>query len=280
MMRLIVVGGGCYGCYHARQLLKAHHRGRLAVEQLLIVDRNPTCRARSAFAHEPLVRIVGADWSAFLQDDLDGQATTTTDQLVPAPFTPHLLFEWLVAALTREVTRWDIRRAPCALTLGLPYEHSDAVGNRFISAADWRCPATCIEPARCPAIGAQRTWELGDIVRAGAQQWQTPYDYVSLFTCRHLAFGVSAIPVAALIAARAALAGELGRHVGEQPLRALIGTVSACHGVLGELVAHALSTKSATTGRWSDARETGRSGVSSGTSQPVRQLDSAGDAKM
>lgn len=236
-MDLIVIGGGCYGCYHTRQLLKAQRRGKIAARRFLVVDRNPACRALAEFADEALVEVVRAEWADFLLMYLAAATPESDGQLVPAPFAPHLLFDWLLAALQDDLPAADLLRAPCDLTLGLPYEQGDPTGNRFISAAGWVCPATCIEPARCPAIHDTRTWELGAIVRAAAASAHEPYAAVELFTCRHYAFGIGTIPVAGLAAARRHLAGLLAAATDGQPRRVLVGTVSACHGVLGEMVA-------------------------------------------
>ncbi|HEY7984996.1 MAG TPA: hypothetical protein VID73_12550, partial [Ktedonobacterales bacterium] len=208
-MRLIIIGGGCYGCYHTRQLLKAQRRGKIAARRLLVVDHNPACRALSEFADEPLVEVVRADWACFLREHLVDASLDTDDQIVPAPFAPHLLRDWLLSSLGADAPARAMQLGMCDLVLGLPYEQGDATGNRFISAADWLCPATCIEPARCPAIHAPRTWELGTIVRAGAAQAAVPYAGVELFTCRHFAFGVGTIPVAELVQARGRVAALL-----------------------------------------------------------------------
>jgi hypothetical protein len=237
-MDLIVIGGGCYGCYHTRQLLKAQRRGTIAVRRVLVIDHNPACRARAELASEPLVTVVRAEWGDFLRAYLAELDPDTPDRIVPAPFTPHLLLDWLLGAVRADHPGLVVARQPCELTLSLPYERTDAAGNRFISAADWLCPATCIEPARCPAIHGERTWELGDIVRAGAARAAAPYADVELFTCRHFAFGVGTVPAADLVRARSHVAETLRDGVADLPRRALVGTVSACHGVLGELVVY------------------------------------------
>jgi hypothetical protein len=97
-----------------------------------------------------------------------------------------------------------------------------------------------------PAIRAPRTWDLGNVVRAGAARAAAPYQRVALFTSRHYAFGIGAIPMADMARARLELASALVADTA--PLRALVGTVSSCHGVLGELVAHAPSRNAATIG--------------------------------
>ncbi|MBF6590152.1 MAG: hypothetical protein IVW57_06420 [Ktedonobacterales bacterium] len=233
-MDLIVIGGGCYGCLHTRQLLKARRRDKIACRRLIVVDRNPVCRARTEFAGEPLVEIVQAEWGAFLRAYLDTLDPQTENRLVPAPFAPHLLFEWLLSAARSDTPRAAVRRGACALPLGLPFERQDDQGNQFISAAGWLCPATCIEPALCPAIKGARTWELGDIVRAGVARAPTAYTDTLLFTCRHFAWGVGTIPLRAPLEARARLATALAAG---QPQRVIVGTVSSCHGVLGLLEA-------------------------------------------
>lgn len=250
-MDLIVIGGGCYGCYHTRQLLKAQRHGRIQARRLLVVDRNPACRALTEFAGEPLVQVVRADWAGFLREHLAALPLETEDRLIPAPFAPHLLCDWLADALAAELPGWSVAREACALTFGLPYEASDALGNRFISAAGWTCPATCIEPARCPAIHGERTWELGEIVRNGVgQEADAPLE-VALFTCRHFAFGVGAIPVRALLETRRALAAAAMRGAWgtARAGHVVVGTVSACHGVLGQLALQAPSRKLASSGR-------------------------------
>jgi hypothetical protein len=233
-MELVVIGGGCYGCLHARQLVKAAQRGKILPRRILVVDRNPACRALVEFATEPLVQVVRADWSAFLHDYLSSVDAATDDQLVPAPFAPHLVFEWLLSAVAGTLPGVRVRRGACALPLGLPYEQRDAAGNQFISSAGWICPVTCIEPALCPAIHGPRTWELGDIVRAGARAEGSPYTDVVLFTCRHFAWGVGTIPIAALLAAREYVMATL--RTGRSQ-KIVVGTVSACHGVLAVLEA-------------------------------------------
>ena len=41
---IVVIGGGCYGAFYAGQLVRAKASGKVAYEQMIIVDRNPECR--------------------------------------------------------------------------------------------------------------------------------------------------------------------------------------------------------------------------------------------
>jgi len=122
-------------------------------------------------------------------------------------------------------------RQPCDLRLGLPYEQTDAAGNRFLSEAGWRCPASCIEPAVCPAVKRPRDWDLAERIARTAVP-SLGVDLAEVFLCRHYAYGVGAIPAAELLAARDRL---LTAARANGSLRAAIATSSHCHGVVALL---------------------------------------------
>ena len=46
MRDVVVVGGGCYGTFYATQLARAKERGKAAFRTVVVVDRDPNCRAR------------------------------------------------------------------------------------------------------------------------------------------------------------------------------------------------------------------------------------------
>jgi hypothetical protein len=208
---LVVIGGGATGSYQARQLSRAVASGRLA-GPVLVVDRDPACPAFS----EPRVEPVVDEWAPFLERWLP--TASAGDHLIPAPVAPHLLWSWLAAELgaSRDTppTGW-----------GLPYEVSGADGALFVSAAAWRCPATCIEPTHCPALHAPRDWDLAGIIEEGA----TARGYrPAVFRCLHLAAGVGSVRVSEILAARDRL-----RRGSAQPV--LVVTSSHCHAALGAL---------------------------------------------
>lgn len=145
------------------------------------------------------------------------------------------MFEW-VARRARE--RWPDRAisvVPVPGALQTPYDRIAADHTRYVSWADWICPTHCIEPARCPAIGAPRTWEMSDTVRALAERLRTsgrPVRGPALFVCEHQVFGVG------MFSAASVQAGDwLVREAGAtgEPAEILIGTISSCHGALNLL---------------------------------------------
>lgn len=212
---VVVLGGGCYGCYHARQLLKAMERGRLRCGRLVVVDRNPHCRARAELGG--FVELVTAPWVDYLVDYVP---TAPEDaQLVPAPFAPHVLAEWLVASLERLRPDVRVRREPLSGSYPLPYDVT-VQHRRYVSEAAWRCPATCPEPDVCPATRHARTWDLGQTVQR--------YSHIPVlaFRCLHWVFGVGTLPVRDLQRALSALAEQA-----EPGSRTNVLTASRCHGV-------------------------------------------------
>jgi hypothetical protein len=224
---LVVIGGGQAGSYHARQLLKAVRSGRLPRQRLLVVDRNPACSASSELAGWDDVELVKAEWSEFLSAWLPG--ASFDDHVIPAPWAPHLLSDWLSGELAAE---------PAEPPRGwrLPYEVA-AGGTLYLSAAAWTCPATCVEPAHCPALHAPRDWDLGDLIETEAlARGYRP----AIFRCTQLAGGVGSIGVAQILQARDGLR-QLPQpprqgNVGPLPYeRVLIGTSSRCHAAVNAI---------------------------------------------
>lgn len=212
---LVVIGGGEIGCYHARHLRRGVDRGQVP-GPVVIVDRSSRARAVGEFGGDPLVKVVRAEWSAYLSEWL-GRAAGP-DFLVPSPFQPHLLWTWLAAELKAAA-------APAPAGWALPYEVEGAGGVRFLSAAGWLCPATCVEPAHCPVLHAPRDWDLGDMLTEGALvRGYEP----AVFRCLQLAQGIAAISVKAVLEARARC------RAGGRPI--LVATTSRCHAAVGALV--------------------------------------------
>jgi hypothetical protein len=209
-MRLLVIGGGRFGTYHARQLLRAGQEGAVVT----VVDRDPSCRAFAELGDriEPVV----ADWLSYLKVWLPRAAAS--DRLVPAPLAPHLAWEWL--GWTAGMVEGHSPRG-----WGLPYEEPGAHGELFLSAAAWTCPATCVEPSHCPALHAPRDWDLADLIEARAHELgYTP----AILRCLHFDNGVGTVAASDLQAA--AVAASKARAPG-----VLVATSSRCHAAVGVL---------------------------------------------
>ncbi|MGH7594129.1 MAG: hypothetical protein ACRELE_09815 [Gemmatimonadales bacterium] len=230
-----IMGGGCYGTFYVGQLEAARSKAALQYRRLLVVDQNPACQAASQLPDG--ATLVTAPWNDFLDDWLDASARDRdglADAIVPTPFMPHLLAQWLER---RARARWpdrEVALVPADAPLGTPYDRLHADGVRYVSFADWLCPMHCVEPLLCPVIKAPRTWEMGDAVTA----WTTdrarerPTAGPALFTCRHVAYGVGMYPAGAAFEGLEAFGPVADAPAGGD---LVIGSVSACHGAIAVL---------------------------------------------
>ena len=236
----VVIGGGVDGSACVRRLLRAAAAGRLAPAPVVVVDRDPRCRA-SELLYSPAVpggpahpagggravevRLDVADWSEWLDANLD--RLDPAAHLVPYHWAPHLLLHWLEAQVARSGAR--VVRGPALPARGLPFEATTSGGDRALSYASWPCPPACIEPALCPHTRGQRDWSLAadlDAPRAG-----DAFDERIVFRCLHLVWGVGTIPVGEVLGAR----DRLVRTGGGRPIRALVATSSHCHALAAAL---------------------------------------------
>jgi len=233
------VGGGCYGTFYASQLAKAKARGKVDFRTVIVVDRNPDCRARRELGDAPDRTFVQRDWSAFFDEFLTHAPRAThhaaDDFIVPSPHMPHLMFEWVLARARQRWPGREVRVEPVPGDIGTPYHRTAQDATRYVSFADWICPTHCIEPALCPAIGAPRTWEMGDAVRALADRLRQSGQAIAgpaLFVCKHHVFGVGTFAVEAVVAGDrlVAQAGASGAPAG-----ILVATISSCHGAVNLL---------------------------------------------
>jgi hypothetical protein len=240
---LIVIGGGCYGHLHATRLLTANRRGQIAFDRVVIVDREETHKARRAIGDRPDVRYVAADWDAFLREYLADPDATADDHLVPAPLAPHLLANWLLAALQADLPTRSVRWETVTHTVDQPYARHGRDGAFYVSFADWICPVECTEPAICPAIRSPRTWEQAAFLRERLGGDPAVAD-LAIFVCRLLTGGIGTVPVAELHAARARFRA-LAEARPDTPLTCLVATVSACHGAIAQLAIGAAASDDA-----------------------------------
>ncbi len=230
----IIIGGGCYGSYHARQLIRAADKGALNVRNVVIVDRDPDCAASREFAGHATVRFVTADWIDFIDSYLETAPVGSADVMVPTPISPHLMFEWLRRRASR---LGSSRQVPLPELPATPYASRSPDGTGYLSFATWTCPVTCIEPAICPVTRGPKDWEMDEAVFAFARREAgdgRPLDDVQVFRCRPLAFGISAWRTRQAVAARVRLDGLMAsRGAGVAPrLRVLVATTSSCHGIV------------------------------------------------
>jgi hypothetical protein len=233
-----IVGGGCYGIFYARQMVRAAERGAARYRRLLIVDRDRACRFAKEMGAARDRELVTSEWAEFFDTWLGGMSPSGKDEppdaIVPSPLMPHLMYDWLVR---RARSRWpgrEIERRPLPVGPGTPYDVLAPDLTRYVSFADWLCPTHCIEPAICPVIRAPRTWEMSEALEqlTGRLAGSAPTAGPVLFVCRHRVYGVGMFDVGSVLAGDA-LVTEAGTT--HPSVDVVVGTISACHGAAGLL---------------------------------------------
>ena len=234
---VVIVGGGCYGTYYVRQLLRARTAGRIAFDRLVVVDRNADCQVARAWAHEAGVVLEQSEWGAFFDRYLSAAGIgelPSRDAIVPSPLMPHLMFDWLMRRARERWPERPIERRPLRHAPNVPWQRALPSGTHVLSFAEWVCPVNCIEPAKCPAIKAPRTWSMPVAVRAYVHDRESdPFPLAGpiIFHCEHRAFGVGMFDTQVVLDADALVA----RAAAADAADVLIGTVSHCHGALDVL---------------------------------------------
>ena len=221
--RFIVVSGGEAGAFYVRQLRRAVAARKLDIDRIVVIDRDPACRAAAESAGDPRVRIETAEWADWLAAHL-GEAGTE-DHFVPYHWAPHLLLGWLESELSRSGA--ITKRGGDLAARGLPFESTTSAGDRALSYASWICPPTCIEPAVCPHTKGPKDWSLAADLEAPASDGATPV----VFRCVHLVYGVGTIPVGDILAARDRLCAPSGA----EGHSCLVATSSHCHALATRL---------------------------------------------
>jgi hypothetical protein len=234
-MRFVVLGGGCYGTFYTRQLLRAADAGAIPIPppDIVVVDHNHAPQVEREGLVDARVHVVRSDWDAFFDAHLGTLAPDADDQLVPPPFTPHLALAWLLRALKQDRPELDWRIEPFSILPVTPFARQAENGTLAASHADWICPIHCIEPDVCPKTRGPRSWDMAETAHELAASLTArgqDVHQVHLLQCLHFTHGVGTYPLADLLRARRQAAQLQSRRNG--PVRVLVGTVSRCHGAM------------------------------------------------
>jgi hypothetical protein len=241
--RVVIVGGGCYGSYYVRQLLRAIRAGAVQARELLVVDRDPQCAVAREYgstgsADGATLTIDRSEWRSFFDEYLshaaENPSSTVDDAIVPSPLMPHLMADWLVERARRRWPERQVATAPLTGEPAVPWSRAGADGTHYVSFATWMCPINCIEPRTCPHTRGPRTWSMPVAVEDyahGERDAGGRLNAAVLF-CRHRAYGVGMFDTAEVLAADATIASAAANDAAEF----VIGTVSHCHGALTRLL--------------------------------------------
>ena len=232
-MRYFIAGGGEYGSHYVRKLRIALAKGTVALEEIVVVDRDPNCLAIKEIDKIPIGRLYVSDWAAFGEEVWSHRQAWADDVWVPAPIAPHILAGWIVERIRREFGL-DANPVRDAMPLPkIPYAKSLPDGRVLLSHAPGLCPLGCIEPGECAITKNVRWWEMRQTIdEIVAKSMNPPIDEVAMFFCKHHCdageYDVGGIRMKTIYEEgdRVCDIAKSGRG------RIGVATFSSCHGVL------------------------------------------------
>jgi len=236
--RIVIVGGGCYGSYYVRQLLRAIDAGAIEARELTVVDKDASCAVAREHESTPIVSVEHREWRSFFDDYLSRGAnappSVERDAIVPSPLMPHLMAEWLVQRAARRWPDRHITTAPLDDAPNVPWSRAGDDGTLYVSFATWMCPINCVEPRTCPHTRGPRSWSMPTAVAEVSQRARDAGRTLgaAVLFCRHRAYGVGMFDTSEVMVADATIASLGATGAAEF----VIGTVSHCHGALTRLV--------------------------------------------
>lgn len=233
-MRYLIAGGGKFGTRSLRKLHIAHKRKGYHVESILVVDRDPGCRAAKYIARVPVARLEVSDLMEFGETVWRRRSEWEGATWVPAPIAPHLVSDWIKARVEREC---GVKMLPVVSPwkqISLPFVRSMNDGRVLLSHAPGICPLSCTEPANCAITGGPRWWEMKDTISglvASLPRYEAPTHAAVLYGEHHYAndgYGVGGIPMARIYREADAICALAREGAG----RIAVATISSCHGVV------------------------------------------------
>jgi len=188
--------------------------------------------------HLAAVHVEIAPWEEFLPAYFDAACADPTrvagDAVVPSPLMPHLAPGWLAARARRRWPERAVSTPALEAEPNTPWQRAAADGGtHYVSFATWMCPINCIEPRTCPETRGPRSWSMPEAARAYVADARARGQALVgplLFHCEHRAFGVGMFDTRSAIDADAALATAVAAALPDAPVRALVASVSNCHG--------------------------------------------------
>lgn len=238
-MNFIILGGGCFGSFYTRQLLRAQK----TIENIHVIDLKQNCQVflEQGDGGGKIVYHI-QDWKEFflpyLREKINDArlGKSIADHYVPPTFAPHVLMEVFLDIFQKDFPQVKIGPEPMLEPLSeilselkIPVDIALPNGTRALSFATWTCPASCIEPPTCPYTRGPKDWDMKSYLnnRVG-EIHELPLQLI--FQCRHLAMGVGTIPVQEIV-------NEYLRFEKEVSLSGItsvtMASISSCHGLIG-----------------------------------------------
>ena len=244
----LVIGGGWYGAFYVRQLLRLlRGTSRVGLGRLHVVDHDTDCLVKREFKelieapNSPIV-FHHRDWKKFLAEYFEelllraDRGEEIQDQYAPPCLAPHILLELFLEKAQKDIPHLTLKSLPLDSSFQTPVDMALPGGARALSFATWICPYSCIEPPTCPHTRGPKSWDMKTTLermkekKEGVFAGPVPVDSLHVFQCLHYAMGVGTIPMRSVVEEYLHFQEVMcvpGTHL------SVVATVSSCHGLVG-----------------------------------------------
>lgn len=186
-MKYVIAGGGVYGTHYVKKIQTALEKGKMNLDEVIIVDKNPECRAKEEIKNLPNASIWVGSWNDFSEEVWENKQALIEDVWVPAPLAPHILSDWIIIRLEKELG-WKYSNSTKMLELpSIPFAQITEDGRILLSHAPGRCPLDCTEPEVCAITEDTRWWEMRHTLERMISSEHSPVrpEGVAMFFCKH-----------------------------------------------------------------------------------------------
>jgi hypothetical protein len=102
-MKYVIAGGGAYGTHYLKRIRIALEKVKIDLDEVIVVDKNPDCRTKEEISNLPKANIWVGSWNEFSQEVWSNRQSLIEDVWIPAPLAPHILSDWIIIKLEREL---------------------------------------------------------------------------------------------------------------------------------------------------------------------------------
>ena len=186
-MKYVIAGGGAYGTHYLKKIQIALEKGKINLDEVIVVDKNPDCKAKEEIGNLPKASIWVGSWNEFSHEVWKNRQSLIEDVWIPAPLAPHILSDWIIIKLERELGLKYVQSSKEPKLPDIPFAHVTPDGRILLSHAPGKCPLDCIEPEVCAITEDTRWWEMRDTLVEMLNSEHSPVQPkgVAMFFCKH-----------------------------------------------------------------------------------------------
>jgi hypothetical protein len=127
---------------------------------VIVADENPDCRTKEEISNLPKANIWVGSWNEFSHEVWSNRQSLIEDVWIPAPLAPHILSDWIIVKLEKELRLKYVQSVRKPKLPDIPFAQVTPDRRILLSHVPGKCPLDCIEPEVCAITEDTRWWEM------------------------------------------------------------------------------------------------------------------------